>query len=63
MQIEQAIRTRRTHKAFGQDPVERKTLDELLELARWAPNHHRTLPCSYRRGSSSRGAQPDVAVA
>jgi nitroreductase len=48
MQIEQAIRTRRTHKAFGQDPVERKTLDELLELARWAPNHHRTNPWRFR---------------
>jgi nitroreductase len=48
MEIEQAIRTRRTHKAFGQDPVERKTLDELLELARWAPNHHRTNPWRFR---------------
>ena len=48
MQIEQAIRTRRTHKAFGQDPVERKTLDELLELGRWAPNHHRTNPWRFR---------------
>jgi nitroreductase len=48
MQIEEAIRTRRTHKAFGPDPVERKTLDELLELARWAPNHHRTNPWRFR---------------
>lgn len=36
MDIEQAIRTRRTHKAFGREPVERKTLDELFELARGA---------------------------
>jgi len=44
MDIEQAIRTRRTNKAFGPKPVERKTLDELFELARWAPNHHATNP-------------------
>jgi nitroreductase/predicted DCC family thiol-disulfide oxidoreductase YuxK len=48
MQVEQAIRTRRTHKAFGQDPVEREVLDEILELARWAPNHHRTNPWRFR---------------
>ena len=44
MHIEEAIRTRRTHKAFGPEPLERKTLDELFELARWAPNHHATNP-------------------
>jgi len=44
MHIEEAIRTRRTHKAFGPEPLERSTLDELFELARWAPNHHRTNP-------------------
>jgi len=44
MHIEDAIRTRRTHKAFGPEPVERETLDELFELARWAPNHHGTNP-------------------
>jgi nitroreductase len=48
MDIEQAIRTRRTHKAFGSEPVERKTLDELFELARWAPNHHGTNPWRFR---------------
>ena len=40
MDLEQAIKTRRTHKAYGSDPVERATLDELFELARWAPNHN-----------------------
>src|SRR6202142_2203950 len=44
MDIEEAIRTRRTHKAFGSEPLERETLDELFELARWAPNHHGTNP-------------------
>jgi nitroreductase len=48
MDIEQAIRTRRTHKAFGTEPVERKTLDELFEFARWAPNHHGTNPWRFR---------------
>jgi nitroreductase len=32
------IRSRRTHKSFGPEPVPKETLDELLELARWAPN-------------------------
>jgi nitroreductase len=48
MHVEDAIRTRRTHKAFGPEPVARKILDELLELARWAPNHHRTNPWRFR---------------
>ena len=42
------IRSRRTHKSFGPEPVPRETLDELLELARWAPNHHRTNPWRFR---------------
>jgi nitroreductase len=45
---EQAIRTRRTVKAFDPEPVERAVLDELLELARWAPNHHLTNPWRFR---------------
>ncbi|MDQ6751429.1 MAG: nitroreductase family protein [Actinomycetota bacterium] len=48
MDVEQAIRTRRTHKAFAPDPVPRELLDELLELARWAPNHHLTNPWRFR---------------
>jgi nitroreductase len=43
-----AIRTRRTVKAFEPRPVERAVLDELLELARWAPNHHLTNPWRFR---------------
>jgi nitroreductase len=42
------IRSRRTHKSFGPDPVAPDVLDELLELARWAPNHHRTNPWRFR---------------
>ena len=48
MDLEQAIRTRRTHKAYRPEPVERATLDELFELARWAPNHHLTNPWRFR---------------
>jgi nitroreductase len=48
MDVEDAIRERRTHKAFGSQPVDRRTLDELLELARWAPNHNLTNPWRFR---------------
>lgn len=48
MDIETAIRTRRTHKAFYPDQVPRELLDELLELARWVPNHHLTNPWRFR---------------
>jgi nitroreductase len=48
MDLETAIRTRRTHKVYGAEPVDRQTLTELLELARWAPNHHLTSPWRFR---------------
>src|SRR5262245_50242253 len=48
MHVEDAIRSRRTHKAYGPEAVERETLDELFELARWAPNHHLTNPWRFR---------------
>jgi nitroreductase len=48
MEVEEAIRTRRTHKAYGGEPVDRATLDELFDLARWAPNHHLTNPWRFR---------------
>ncbi len=48
MDVDEAIRTRRTHKAYGPEPVPRATLDELFELARWAPNHHVTNPWRFR---------------
>jgi nitroreductase len=46
--VEEAIRTRRTHKVYGNEPVRRETLDELFELARWAPNHNLTNPWRFR---------------
>ena len=48
MELADAIKTRRTHKAYGPEPVERETLEELFELARWAPNHHVTNPWRFR---------------
>jgi len=48
VQVEEAIRTRRTIKAYAGRPVERRVLDELFELARWAPNHHLTQPWRFR---------------
>jgi len=48
VELEQAIRTRRTHKACGPEPLDRETLDELFELARWAPNHKLTNPWRFR---------------
>jgi nitroreductase len=48
MEVQEAIRSRRTHKAFASHEVPRAQLDELLELARWAPNHHLTNPWRFR---------------
>lgn len=48
MELEQAIRTRRTHKAYAPGPVDRQTLAALFELARWAPNHGLTNPWRFR---------------
>ncbi len=48
METEEAIRSRRTVKAFDPRPVDRETLEELLELARWAPNHNLTNPWRFR---------------
>jgi nitroreductase len=48
MDVEDAIRTRRTHKAYSPEPLDRETLDELFELASWAPNHNLTNPWRFR---------------
>jgi nitroreductase len=39
---------RRTHKEFGDAPVDRDTLLELLSVARFAPTHHMTQPWRFR---------------
>ncbi|MFN8163735.1 MAG: nitroreductase [Solirubrobacterales bacterium] len=48
MDVETAIRSRRTHKAFSPVPLCRGQLQELLELASWAPNHNLTVPWRFR---------------
>jgi nitroreductase len=48
VELEAAIRSRRSHKRFASQPVPRKVVGELLDLARWAPNHHLTEPWRFR---------------
>ncbi len=48
MELEDAVRSRRTHKVYGPEPVPRAVLEELLELATWAPNHHLSNPWRFR---------------
>ena len=64
MDVEKAIRTRRTHKAFGPRPVAPELLMELFELASWAPNHHLTNPWRFRvLGERTRAALMELAEA
>jgi nitroreductase len=46
--VENAIRGRRTHKQYGPEPVPDETLRALLDLARYAPNHKLTEPWRFR---------------
>jgi len=46
--VETAIRSRRTHKQFGREPVAEATVRDLLDLARFAPNHKLTQPWRFR---------------
>src|SRR4051812_23320639 len=48
MDFDELVRPRRTHKAYDPAPVDPAVLDELFELARWAPNHHLTNPWRFR---------------
>jgi len=48
MSLDELIRSRRTHKAYGPEPVDRAVLEELFDLARWAPNHNLTNPWRFR---------------
>jgi nitroreductase len=48
VELADLIRSRRTHKAYAKAPVDRAILDELFELARWAPNHNLTNPWRFR---------------
>jgi nitroreductase len=60
--VESAIRARRTHKQFGREPVDEATLHELLELARYAPNHKLTQPWHFRvLGPETRARLDEIA--
>lgn len=48
MDVGDAIKARRTHKQYGSEPVDDATLRELVDLARYAPNHHLTQPWRFR---------------
>jgi nitroreductase len=62
--VEDGIRSRRTVKAFEPESVDRETLEELLELARWAPNHNLTNPWRFRvLGPGSLGRLKEAAAA
>ncbi len=57
VELRQAIRRRRTHKQYGSQPVDEATVRELVDLARFAPNHHLTQPWRFRiLGSETRAA-------
>src|SRR5918998_2875488 len=47
MDVLEAIRTRRTAGRFKADPIPREVIEELLEAATWAPNHHLNEPWSF----------------
>lgn len=48
MDVGDAIKARRTHKQYGSEPVDEATIRELVDLARFAPNHHLTQPWRFR---------------
>jgi nitroreductase len=48
MDVATAIRTRRTHKQYGSEAVDPATIEALLDLARYAPNHKLTQPWRFR---------------
>lgn len=48
MDLFEAVRSRRTWKSYTGEPLTREELDELFELARWAPNHKLTQPWRFR---------------
>ena len=48
MDLDSAIRARRTHKQYGSEPVSEAVVRELVEIARWAPNHKLTNPWRFR---------------
>ncbi len=62
MDVETAIRSRRTHKQFGREPIDEAVVRELLDLARFAPNHKLTQPWRFRLLGRETRRQLDEAV-
>jgi nitroreductase len=55
MQVDEAIRSRRSIKRFTQRPITRNEIEALLDAATYAPNHHLTQPWRfYVLGEESR---------
>lgn len=48
MNVDDAIRARRSVKEYAETPVAEETIRELLALAVWAPNHRMTQPLKFR---------------
>jgi nitroreductase len=48
VKLDELAAARRTHKAFGTEPLSRETLLELLAVARLAPTHHLNQPWRFR---------------
>jgi nitroreductase len=48
LDVGDAIRSRRTHKQYGPEPLDEASLRDLLDLARYAPNHRLTQPWRFR---------------
>lgn len=62
MTLRELAAARRTHKSFGAEPVPRETLLEVLEVARFAPNHHLTQPWRFHiLGPDALGRLQDAA--
>lgn len=44
MDVLDAIRRRRSAARYGEGPIARTAVEQIIEAARWAPNHHLTEP-------------------
>jgi nitroreductase len=62
LDVGDAIRSRRTHKQFGAEPLAAAELRDLLDLARFAPNHHLTQPWRFRALGPETRARIDAAA-
>jgi len=59
----QAIRTRRAIKQYRDEPLPREWIEELLDAAHWAPNHHLSHPWRFHVFTGEGRAQLDAPLA